>query len=101
MPVAIGDFLILEAIRDSGGFAAAVPDEAIEDARAEVASTEGLLLCPEGAATYAALKQELASGRIGADEQVVLFNCGSGLKYDMPRADQSLDLNQPIDYAAL
>jgi threonine synthase len=101
VPVAIGDFLILKAIRESGGFAAAVPDEAIEDARAEVGATEGLLLCPEGAATYAALKQELASGRIGVGEQVVLFNCGSGLKYDMPRADQSLDLNQPIDYAAL
>ncbi|MDX1484571.1 MAG: threonine synthase [Alphaproteobacteria bacterium] len=101
VPVAIGDFLILEAIRDSGGFASAVDDAAIEAARAEMAAREGLLLCPEGAATYAALKQELASGRIARDERVVLFNCGSGLKYDMPAADQSLDLNAPIDYAAL
>jgi threonine synthase len=101
VPAAIGDFLILDAIRESGGFAAAVDDAEIEDARAEMAAREGLLLCPEGAATYAALRQELASGRISKDERVVLFNCGSGLKYDMPRADQTLDLAQPIDYATL
>ena len=101
VPAAIGDFLILDAIAESGGFAAAVDDAMIEAARAEMAAREGLLLCPEGAATYAALRQELASGRIGRDERVVLFNCGSGLKYDMPRADQTLDHTQPIDYAAL
>ncbi|MDH3239060.1 MAG: threonine synthase [Alphaproteobacteria bacterium] len=101
VPVAIGDFLILQAIRESGGFASAVDDAAIEAARTEMAAREGLLLCPEGAATFAALKQELASGRIAKDERVVLFNCGNGLKYDMPRADQKLDLNAPIDYAAL
>ena len=56
VPVAIGDFLILRAVRDSGGFAIAVPDEEILTARDEVAQDEGLLLCPEGAATYAAYK---------------------------------------------
>ncbi len=101
VPGAIGDFLILEAIAESGGFAVAVDDSMIEAARAEMAAREGLLLCPEGAATYAALKQELASGRISKDERVVLFNCGSGLKYDMPRADQTLDHTRPMDYAAL
>ncbi len=101
VPVAIGDFLILEAIAESGGFAAAVDDAQIEAARAEIAAREGLLMCPEGAATYAALRQELASGRIARDERVVLFNCGSGLKYDMPGAGQVLDHTQPIDYAAL
>jgi threonine synthase len=101
VPVAIGDFLILEAIRQSGGFASAVDDDAIEAARSEMATREGLLLCPEGAATYAALRQELASGRISADERVVLFNCGSGLKYEMPAADDALDLNKPIDYRSL
>ncbi|MFT5538501.1 MAG: threonine synthase [Alphaproteobacteria bacterium] len=101
VPVAIGDFLILRAVRDSGGFAVAVDDDLIEAAREEVAKREGLLLCPEGAATYAAFKQELASGRIAKDERVVLFNCGSGLKYPMPAAEAALDLNQKIDYAAL
>ncbi len=66
-----------------------------------MAHREGLLLCPEGAATYAAFKQELASGRIGKDERVVLFNCGNGLKYPMPPSDAALDLTKPIDYAAL
>ncbi|MGE0650845.1 MAG: threonine synthase [Alphaproteobacteria bacterium] len=101
VPVAIGDFLILRAVRESKGFAVAVDDDLIEAGREEVAKTEGLLLCPEGAATYAAYKQELASGRIGKDERVVLFNCGNGLKYPMPPADAALDLNRPIDYAAL
>ncbi|MBT3792660.1 MAG: threonine synthase [Rhodospirillales bacterium] len=101
VPVAIGDFLILRAVRESKGFAVAVPDDAIDSARDEVAKKEGLLLCPEGAATYAAFKQELASGRIAKDERVVLFNCGSGLKYPMPAADASVDMNATIDYAKL
>jgi threonine synthase len=101
VPVAIGDFLILRAVRESNGFAVAVEDDLIEAGREDVAKTEGLHLCPEGAATYAAYKQELASGRIGKGERVVLFNCGNGLKYPMPPAEAALDLNRPIDYAAL
>ncbi len=101
VPIAIGDFLILRAVRESNGFAVAVDDEKIEAGQKEVAKEEGLLLCPEGAATYAAYRQELASGRIAKDERVVLFNCGSGLKYPMPPADASLDKDKPIDYAAL
>lgn len=101
VPVAIGDFLILRAVRESNGFACAVPDEATLVAREDMARREGLLLCPEGAATFAALKQELASGRIARDERVVLFNCGSGLKYEMPPSDTALDITMPIDYAAL
>ncbi len=81
VPRAIGDFLILRAVRESGGFAIAVEDEAILRARDEVARTEGLLLCPEGAATVAAYRQALAEGRIGRDRSAVLFNCASGLKY--------------------
>ena len=63
VPAAIGDFLILRAVRDSGGFAIAVDDETIEAARVEAAREEGILLCPEGAATYAAFKLALADGR--------------------------------------
>src|SRR5262249_34843173 len=59
VPQAIGDFLILHAVRDSGGFAIAVEDGEIADAVAEVAREEGLLMCPEGAATHAALKRAL------------------------------------------
>ena len=101
VPQAIGDFLILRAVRESGGFAIAVKDEAITAAVDEVARTEGLLLCPEAAATYAALKQGLSDGRIGRDARAVLFNCATGLKYPMPKVTATLDRTKPIDFANL
>ncbi|HET7594831.1 MAG TPA: threonine synthase [Stellaceae bacterium] len=101
VPQAIGDFLILRAVRHSGGFAIAVDDAAITAALAEVSREEGLLLCPEGAATYAAYKQALAEGRIAAGGRVVLFNCASGLKYPLPPVARTLDRHKPIDFAAL
>jgi threonine synthase len=101
VPQAIGDFLILRAVRESGGFAIAVADEAITAALEEAAREEGLLMCPEGAATYAAYKHALADGRIRRDERAVLFNCATGLKYPLPSACRTLDRNQPIDFAAL
>jgi threonine synthase len=100
VPQAVGDFLILRAVRESNGFAIAVSDEAITAALEEAAREEGLLLCPEGAATYAAYKQSLADGRIGRDEQAVLFNCATGLKYPMPHVERRLDLSQEIDFSA-
>jgi len=101
VPQAIGDFLILRAVRESGGFAIAVPDDAIAAAIDEVAREEGLLLCPEGGATYAALKQALADGRIRREERVMLFNCATGLKYPLPPLHRPLDRLKPIDFAAL
>ncbi len=98
VPAAVGDFLILDAVRESNGFAVAVSDDAINAAHRDCAKTEGILLCPEGAATLAALRQELQSGRIGKDENVVLFNCATGLKYPMPSSHHRIDLKQPIDY---
>jgi threonine synthase len=99
VPQAVGDFLILRAVRESGGFAIAVPDEAIEAARDEVARLDGLLLCPEGAATWAAYRAALADGRVKKSDRAVLFNCATGLKYPLPPATQSLDRHQPIDWA--
>jgi threonine synthase len=101
VPQAVGDFLILRAVRESGGFAIAVSDEAITAALDEVAREEGLLLCPEGAATYAALKQGLADGRIARHEEALLFNCATGLKYPLPPVHLTLDRLKPIDFAAL
>ncbi len=101
VPAAVGDFLILDAVRESGGFAVAVEDADILAAQRECARREGILLCPEGAATLAALKRELASGRIRRDERVALFNCATGLKYPLPAEYGRIDLKQPIDYAAL
>ena len=101
VPQAVGDFLILRAVRESKGFAIAVSDEAISSALDEAAREEGFLMCPEGAATYAAYKQSLADGRVGKSEQAVLFNCATGLKYPLPPIHRSLDRHKPIDYAAL
>jgi len=101
VPQAVGDFLILRAVRESGGFAIAVEDPAIEVALDEMAREEGFLLCPEGAATYAAYKQALADGRVKKSDRVVLFNCASGLKYPLPKIEKKLDRHKPIDYAAL
>src|SRR5437588_3739385 len=101
VPQAIGDFLILRAVRESHGFAIAVSDEAIQAALGEAAREEGFLMCPEGAATYAAYKQALADGRIRHDEQTVLFNCATGLKYPLPPVHRTLDRHKAIDYAAL
>ncbi len=101
VPQAVGDFLILRAVRESGGFATAVDDVVIMQAWREVAAEEGLLLCPEGAATYAAYKQALVDGRVGAGERAVLFNCATGLKYPMPEAGTPLKLGQPIDWQKL
>jgi threonine synthase len=101
VPAAVGDFLILRAVRDSGGFAVAVSDESILAARCAAAEQVGLLICPEGAATLAAYQQALAEGRISADESAVLFNCASGLKYELPPVSRRLDCTQPIDFAKL
>jgi threonine synthase len=101
VPQAVGDFLILRAVRESGGFATAVDDAAIAAAWQEVAAAEGLLLCPEGAATFAAYKAALADGRVRAGERVVLFNCASGLKYPMPDAGTPLKLGSAIDWRHL
>ena len=101
VPAAIGDFLILDAVRESGGFAIAVEDAAIEAALKEVATEEGLLLCPEGAATYAAYRQALNDGRVKKGDRVVMFNCATGLKYPMADGGKPLDRHGPIDYARL
>ena len=76
VPQAIGDFLILEAIRKSKGAAIAVTDDAIREAMRLLPTTEGLLAGPEGAATVAALAQLVASEMIDPSERVVLFNTG-------------------------
>jgi threonine synthase len=79
VPSAIGDYLILEALRSSDGTAVAVPDDNIKAVMYEIAKKEGVMLCPEAAATAAALKKLNKSGFISKDEKIVLFGTGSGL----------------------
>lgn len=101
VPIAVGDFLILRAVRESGGFAIAVDDDVIEKARETSARRDGLLLCPEGAATLAAYQRSIAEGLIDADAEAVLFNCGTGLKYPMPEVTATLDHTRAVDWNAL
>jgi threonine synthase len=81
VPGAIGDFLILDALRDSGGTAIAVPDEILHQDMYELGRLEGIFTAPESAATVSALRQLAADGTIQPDERVVLFLTGNGLKY--------------------
>lgn len=100
VPKAVGDFLILRAVRESGGFAIAVPDDEIV-AATKAAARDGLLLCPEGGATLAACMQARSDGLIAATDRVVLFNCATGLKYPMPDDSRRLDRHAAIDPFAL
>ena len=81
VPKAIGDFIMLDALRSSGGGAIAVNDDEMITCTKEVGAAEGVFPAPEGAACYAALKSLLAAGTIKPTETVVLFNTSTGLKY--------------------
>jgi threonine synthase len=81
VPAAIGDYLILNVLRESGGGAVTVSDEEIMDWVKRVTALEGVFVCPEGAATAAALVKLLADGSLSPDESILLMNTGSGLKY--------------------
>lgn len=81
VPKPLGDALTLEAVRESGGTAIAVSDEELLDACLELGADEGIFAAPEGGACVAALKKLLATGFLKADERIVLYNTGAGLKY--------------------
>ncbi|MCG8409074.1 MAG: threonine synthase [Phycisphaerales bacterium] len=81
VPGAVGDFMILDAVRESEGLAVAVPDDEIEPVMNEASEMEGISICPETAACIVAARRLLEDGRLSADERVVLFNTASALKY--------------------
>jgi threonine synthase len=84
VPVAIGDYLILDAVRQSGGSAVAVSEDAIRDAQLQLGKLAGVYAAPEAAATWAALRPLRGRGFLQGDERVVLFCTGMGVKYDPP-----------------
>jgi len=88
-------------MRDSGGFGSAVDDEEVAEARLEVARHDGVHLGPEGTACFVAYRQELKRGRINPKDRVVLFNCASGLKSEMPPMTRHLDRHAKIDFKSL
>ena len=103
VPVALGDFMILDAVRASGGTAVAVEDAAITEWMRLAARSEGLVIAPETAACIGAVEQLRGSGWLAADARVVICNCGSGRKYphlmrgDLPR----LSAREPWDWTAI
>jgi threonine synthase len=92
VPKAVGDFLILRAVRESGGAAIAVPEEAILQSVEDAAHDDGFLLCPEGGAVLAAWRQARDRGLVTKDERVLLFNCANGNKYPLPDRSKTLKL---------
>jgi len=103
VPHALGDFLILNAVRESGGVAMAVSDDDIMEAVNLMARKEGLFACPEGAATLAGLSRMIEEGTVDGGERVVLFNTGSGLKYtDLFKVLAPIvDPNEKLEYRNL
>ena len=101
VPVAVGDFLILRAVRESGGFALSVSEEDIFETRDDAAKRDGVLLCPEGAATLAAYEFALKEGLVEKSETAILYNCATGLKYPMPTAIKKLNRHDTINYEAM
>ncbi|MFN2515217.1 MAG: threonine synthase [Pyrinomonadaceae bacterium] len=81
VPKAIGDFLILDALRESGGTAVEVTDKELIEATREIGAAEGIFCAPEGAACLPALRKLIEAGEVNSNERVVLFNTGAGVKY--------------------
>src|SRR5699024_6585232 len=81
VPKALGDFLVLDAIYDTNGCAVAVDDKSMVKEQERIANMEGSFICPEGAATFVAVRKLRQNGWIGADETVVALNTGAGIKY--------------------
>jgi threonine synthase len=81
VPKAVGDFIMLDILRSSKGGAVTVEDEEMIAATREVGAAEGLFVAPEGAACFVAARKLMAEGKIAADERIVIFNTGSGIKY--------------------
>jgi threonine synthase len=99
VPVAVGDFLIIRAIKESDGFGIIVDDNEIMNMRDKIAKKDGLLLCPEGAATAVAYQQALQRGMISDSQRAILYNCASGLKYPMPALFSTINKNEQVDYS--
>lgn len=102
VPAAVGDFMILDAIRASGGLAAAVPEAAVGEWMRRASAAEGIGVCPETAVCFAALEGLVAAGRVRPGETVVVFNTGAGQKYleARPAALPALDKDR-VDWDAL
>ena len=100
VPAAVGDFMMLDAIRASGGCAVAGREDSIPGWMKRVASREGIGICPETAVCFDCLEQLTKEGAIQPEEEVVIFNTGAAQKYPeaVPFALPRIDKDRPIDY---
>ena len=103
VPAAVGDFMMLDAIRASGGWAVAGREGRIDAWMKGVAGREGIAICPETAVCFDVLEQLLADGRVRPEDEIVVFNTGAAQKYPeaVPLRLPTIDKDQPIDWAAL
>jgi len=103
VPAAVGDFMMLDAIRASGGWAVAGREGRIVDWMKRVAGAEGIAICPETAVCFDVLEQLVHDGRVQADDEVVVFNTGAAQKYPeaVPVHLPTIDKDKPIDWGAL
>ncbi|MDE0817356.1 MAG: threonine synthase [Pirellulaceae bacterium] len=103
VPGAVGDFMILDAIRESGGTAVAVEEQSIITWMLRATATEGLSICPETGACFAAVEKCLEDGTIFPDDKIVVFNTGASQKYSeaIARDLPLLDINLPIDWSTI
>jgi threonine synthase len=103
VPAAVGDFMMFDAIRASGGSARTGREDQIVPWMRRVASLEGISLCPEAAVCFDSLADMVAAGEVRPDEEVVVFNTGAAQKYPevMPLNLPRLDKDRPVDYGAL
>jgi threonine synthase len=103
VPAAVGDFMILDAVRESGGSALATPESDIPKWMHLASSSEGIALCPETAVCLAALEVLLREGKIRPHERIVIFNTGAAQKYPEAVQDNlaTLDITRPIDWGSI
>ena len=103
VPVAVGDFMILEAVRESGGCAVAAPESCIVGWMERLAKLEGLAICPETAICMGALDQLLANGTIRPSDSVLVFNTGGAMKYPdlLEEPTRQLDFGQAPNWQAI
>ena len=103
VPAAVGDFMILDAVRESGGCAVAVPESRIVDAMTRAVAAEGISVCPEAAACILATERLLRESRIAPHERIILFNTGAATKYveTVPLDLPTITDPRRVDYARL
>ena len=103
VPAAVGDFMILDAVCESGGSALATPEADIPKWMRLASSSEGIPLCPEAAVCLSALEVLLREGKIRPDERIVIFNTGAAQKYPEAVHEKlpALDITRPIDWNSI